>query len=189
MRNFESWCHVLLLDAWQRAGLFKEPGSSATVTEIAKLNSRVRGISALGHARMIQAALDILVSSGLLRHAPVALLHHSLQLHIWPSYQHCRTDLGMLRLHSRHERACPPCRRSDGTYTSAERISSVEIKQALSSLQANADAMAAGECQPISTNITLISKTMQAWPGILTGTSSLPACRHVACALKWILHT
>ena len=82
MRNFESWCHALLLDAWQRAGLFKEPGSSATVTEIAKLNSRVRGISALGHARMIQAALDILVSSGLLRHAPVALLHHSLQLHI-----------------------------------------------------------------------------------------------------------
>ena len=95
----------------------------------------------------------------------------------------------MLRLRSRHERACSPCRRSDGTYTSTERISSAEIKRALSSLQANADAMAAGECQPISTNITLISKTMQAWPGILTGTSSLPACRHGTCALMLILHT
>ncbi len=88
VRNFESWCHVLLLDAWQRAGLFTEPGISATVAEIAKLNSRAGVVGALGHVRMVQAALDILVSSGLLRHAS-ALPHQSLQLRICSSYGHC----------------------------------------------------------------------------------------------------
>ena len=67
MRSFEAWCHLLLLDAWQRAGMFKEPNVSATVAGIAGQNAAARGASATRHARMIQAALDILVSSGLLR--------------------------------------------------------------------------------------------------------------------------
>lgn len=70
VRCFEEWCHMLLLGAWQRAGMFKEPAESASVADVAKLNIRVTGISALGRARMIQAALDILVSGGLLRHVP-----------------------------------------------------------------------------------------------------------------------
>ena len=73
MRKFEAWCHLLLLDAWQRAGMFKEPDVSATVAGIARQNSEVTGVSARRHARMIQAALDILVSSGLLRHGSVHL--------------------------------------------------------------------------------------------------------------------
>ena len=80
MRRFEAWCHLLLLDAWQRAGMFKEPNISATVAGIAKQNMEARGASATRHARMIQAALDILVSSGLLRRGSVSMCSPSAQM-------------------------------------------------------------------------------------------------------------
>ena len=79
MRKFEAWCHLLLLDAWQRAGMFSEPNVSTTVAGIAKHNTEVRGASATRHARMIQAALDILVSSDLLRQGSAKLCCASAQ--------------------------------------------------------------------------------------------------------------
>ena len=80
MRRFETWCHLLLLDAWQRAGMFKEPNVSATVAGIVKQNIEAKGASATRHARMIQAALDILVSSGLLRRGSVCMCTPSAQM-------------------------------------------------------------------------------------------------------------
>lgn len=61
------------------------------------------------------------------------------------------------------------CRKSGRTYISTKRVASDEVKDQLKSLRKDAERMSEGDCQPISTNITLISKTMQAWPDILTG--------------------
>ena len=64
MQSFEAHCRLLLLDAVQRAGLFRQPGQAATLDSIVRLNRR----PGAGHARMVEACLDILTSAGFLRH-------------------------------------------------------------------------------------------------------------------------
>lgn len=66
VRRFEGWCRLLLLDAVQRAGYFRAGGQRAATADIVRLNRRAAG--AAGHARMVEAALDILLAAGLIRH-------------------------------------------------------------------------------------------------------------------------
>ena len=61
------------------------------------------------------------------------------------------------------------CRKADDAYTSTQRIASADVRTGISSLHRDAEAMSEGECQPISTSITLIRTTMEAWPKIITG--------------------
>ena len=68
------------------------------------------------------------------------------------------------------DRACVyACRRANDAYTSTQRIASSDVRAGIGSLHRDADAMSVGECQPISTSITLIRTTMEAWPNIITG--------------------
>lgn len=68
VRQFEEWCHLLLLDALQRAGFFQVAGQRAAAADIMRLNRRAA--SAGGHARMVDAALDILLAAGFIRCLP-----------------------------------------------------------------------------------------------------------------------
>ena len=82
MHSFEAWCRLLLLDAVQRAGLFRQPGQSATLEDIVRLNRRPWA----GHTRMVEACLDILTAAGFLRH--LSLLTLPEQAH-WYSSSSC----------------------------------------------------------------------------------------------------
>jgi hypothetical protein len=67
VQRFEAWCRVLLLDAVQRAGLFRQPGQAASLADLLRQNKRPGTAGSAGHARMVQAALDILTAAGYLR--------------------------------------------------------------------------------------------------------------------------
>ena len=74
VRQFEEWCRLLLLDAMQRAGLFRAAGQRTAAADIVRLNRRAAG--AAGHARMVDAALDILLAARFIRqNATLCLLH------------------------------------------------------------------------------------------------------------------
>lgn len=77
VQSFEAWCRLLLLDGVQRAGLFRQPGQSAALEDIVRLNRR----PGAGHARMVQACLDILTSAGFLRHFSCCPLHIGKPVH------------------------------------------------------------------------------------------------------------
>ena len=70
VRAFEAWCRLLLLDAVQRAGLFRQPGQAARLADVLRLNRHPSTASSAGHARMVEAVLDVLAAAGYLR--PVA---------------------------------------------------------------------------------------------------------------------
>ena len=70
VRRFEGWCRLLLLDAVQRAGFFRATGQRAATADIVRLNKRAAG--AAGHARMVEAALDILLVASFIRHRTVS---------------------------------------------------------------------------------------------------------------------
>lgn len=78
MLHFEGWCRLLLLDAMQRAGFFRAARQTATLQAIVQLNKRSVGSS--GHARMVQAALDILLTAGYLRSTHTFDLKFALQI-------------------------------------------------------------------------------------------------------------
>lgn len=58
-----------MLDAMQRAGFFRVAGQRTAAADITRLNRRAAGDA--GHARMVDAALDILLAAGFLRHVPI----------------------------------------------------------------------------------------------------------------------
>lgn len=66
VRRIEGWCRLLLLDAVQRAGYFRAGGQRAATADIVRLKRHAAG--AAGHARMVEAALDILLAAGFIRH-------------------------------------------------------------------------------------------------------------------------
>lgn len=75
MRQFEEWCRLLLLDALQCAGFFRAAGQRAAAADIVRLNRRAAG--AAGHARMVAAALDILLAAAFIRQclSPACCIH------------------------------------------------------------------------------------------------------------------
>lgn len=175
VRAFEAWCRLLLLDVVQRAGLFRQPGQATGLADVLRLNRHPGTAGSAGHARMVEAALDVLAVAGYLRHACIVLMAEILACFSFGlfAWQCCRTWLiyfGAL------------CRKgTGGMYTATEATAEPAVLAGTASLEATAAQLANGPAHLIATSIKLIGECMRALPDILTGAHCPTLACHAIC--------